>query len=198
MTAPVVACGRCHDDPIHDRSPCPRRASPAADELLPHVYGELRTLARALVRRERRGHTLDATALLHEAYLRLCAGALPDLRDRRHFVAIVARSMRQVLVDHARGRGTLKRGGDRLRVTLHDTALTASCDAIDVMALDEALSRLAAMDERKCRVVELRFFGGLTFAETADVLGIAPKTIEADWYAARAWLRRELAAETRG
>ncbi len=175
-----------------------RGEAAAADELLPHIYDELRTLARSLVCRERSGHTLDATALLHEAYLRLAAGSLPDLEDRRHFVALVARCMRQVLVDHARGRGTQKRGGDRLRVTLHDAALTASRDAIDVMVLDDALSRLAAMDERKCRVVELRFFGGLTFAETADVLGIAPKTVEADWYAARAWLRRELAAETRG
>jgi RNA polymerase sigma factor (TIGR02999 family) len=170
-----------------------RGEADAAEELLPHVYGELRDLARSLVRRERRGHTLDATSLLHEAYLRLSAGDLPDLQDRRHFVAIVARSMRQVLVDHARGKGTKKRGGDRLRVTLHDAALSPSQDAVDVMALDEALSKLAALDERKCRVVELRFFGGLTFAEAGDVLGVSPKTVEADWYAARAWLRRELA-----
>lgn len=167
----------------------------AADELLPHVYGELRTLARSLIRKERRCHTLDATALLHEAYLRLSAGSLPDLHDRRHFVALVARSMRQVLVDHARSRDAQKRGGGRLRVTLHDSALSATGDAIDVLALDEALSRLAALDARKCRVVELRFFGGLTFAESADVLDISPKTVEADWYAARAWLRRELADE---
>ena len=133
-----------------------RGEADAADELLPHVYGELRDLARSLVRRERRGHTLDATALLHEAYLRLAAGDLPDLQDRRHFVAIVARSMRQVLVDHARAHGAQKRGGDRLRVTLHDAAIAASGDAIDVLA-------------------------------------ISPKTVEADWYAARAWLRREMA-----
>ncbi len=170
-----------------------RGEADAADELLPHVYGELQTLARSLVRSERRGHTLDATSLLHEAYMRLSAGSLPDLHDRRHFVALVARSMRQVLVDHARSRGALKRGGDRLRVTLHDAAFVAGGDAIEIMALDEALSDLADLDERKCRVVELRFFGGLTFAESADVLGIAPKTVEADWYAARAWLRRRFA-----
>jgi RNA polymerase sigma factor (TIGR02999 family) len=172
-----------------------RGEADAADELLPHVYGELRELAQSLVRRERNGHTLDATALLHEAYLRLSAASLPDLADRRHFVALVARAMRQALIDHARGRDTKKRGGDRLRVTLHDSALSVSNKAIDVLALDEALSRLAELDARKCRVVELRFFGGLTFAESADVLGIAPKTVEADWYAARAWLRRELADE---
>jgi RNA polymerase sigma factor (TIGR02999 family) len=170
-----------------------RGEADAADELLPHVYTELCALAQSLVRKERKGHTLDATALLHEAYLRLSAASLPDVQDRRHFIALVARAMRQALIDHARGRDSRKRGGDRLRVTLHDAALSVSSEAIDVLALDEALSRLAGLDARKCRVVELRFFGGLTFAESADVLGVSPKTVEADWYAARAWLRRELA-----
>jgi len=173
-----------------------RGEADAADELLPHVYAELRDLARTLMRQERRGHTLDATALLHEAYLRLAAGALPDLQDRRHFIALVARSMRQVLVDHARARTTAKRGGGRLRVTLHDSSLQTTGPGLDVLALDDALTALAELDPRKCRVVELRFFGGLTFAESADVLGIAPKTVEADWYAARAWLRRALATDT--
>ncbi len=173
-----------------------RGEAAAADELLPHVYAELRELARALLRRERGGHTLDATSLLHEAYLRLAGSSLPDLQDRRHFIGLVARSMRQVLVDHARARGSLKRGGDRLRVTLHASALHTPTTAVDVLALDDALTELARLDARKSRVVELRFFGGLTSAEVGDVLGIATKTADADWYAARAWLRRALAPDT--
>lgn len=165
----------------------------AAEELLPLVYDELRSVAAHHLRRERANHTLQATALIHEVYLKLIDGAALDLASRSHFVGIASRSMRQILVDHARRRGALKHGGDRVRVTLVDAVLTGSQNGLDVLDLDEALVRLAALDPRKAQVVELRFFGGLTMQEAAQVLGISPKTVEADWYMARAWLRRELA-----
>lgn len=164
----------------------------AADELLPLVYDRLRALARGQLARERPGHTLQATALVHEAWFKLAN--LPDvaLQDRAHFLAVAARAMRQILVDHARGRGAAKRGGDWDRVTLDAALAQLDRGAVDVVDLDGALERLADMDPRKARVVELRFFGGLTLPETAEVLGVSTRTAEGDWYMARAWLRREL------
>jgi len=169
-----------------------RGEAAASRELFPIVYEELRGLARGLLRRERPGHTLQTTALIHEAYLRLVDRSLAGVDSRTHFVAIAARCMRQILVDHARVRGAQKRGGDRERNPLDDAVAAFEQDGTDLVALHEALERLGAADERKARVVELRFFGGLTIEEAASVLGVSPKTIEADWHLARAWLRREL------
>lgn len=160
----------------------------------PLVYDELRALAAALLRHERPDHTLQPTALVNEAWLKLCAGANRGWQDRGHFFAVASRAMRQILVDHARGRGRQKRGGGWLRVTLSETpAPTPTGEReIDILALDEALTELESFDLRKCRVVELRFFGGLTNLEASDVLGVSHKTTEADWYMARAWLRKRL------
>jgi RNA polymerase sigma factor (TIGR02999 family) len=165
----------------------------AREDLATHLYSELRTLAERQLRRERSDHTLQATALVHEAFLRLVDTAVLDVQGRAHFFAIAARVMRNVLVDHARRRGAQKRGGDRLRVTLDEVLAGHEDRGLDVLALNESLERLAALDGRKARVVELRFFGGLTAKETAAVLQLSPKTVEADWYMARAWLRNELA-----
>jgi len=155
------------------------------------AYQALRGLAAAYLHHERRDHTLQPTALVHEAYLKLANGA-STWKSETHFQAIAANAMRQILVDHARARNSQKRGGHWLRVTLSpDAAATPGLD-MDMLALDFALSQLAALDERKARVVELRFFGGLTCAEAATELGVSPKTAEADWYFARAWLCERL------
>lgn len=155
------------------------------------AYDALRGLAAAYLHRERADHTLQPTALVHEAYLKL---ASPDRqwRSRAHFQATAANAMRQILVDHARARAAQKRGGDWVRVTLSGAAAATEALDVDVLALDEALRHLATLDERKARVVELRFFGGLTTAEAAEEVGVSPKTAEADWYFARAWLRDRL------
>lgn len=168
-----------------------------ADRLLPAVYDELRRLAASYLGRERPGHTLQPTALVHEAYLRLVHHDRVSYEGRSHFFAVGARMMRRLLVDHARRKGSRKRGGDALRVTL-DAELVRSViggalDAASFLALDDALHRLADLDERAARVVELRFFGGLTMKEVADHLGVSKRTAEGDWTHARAWLRRELA-----
>lgn len=164
----------------------------ASQQLFAHLYGELRSLAESLFRRERVEHTLQPTALIHEAYLRLCGGDLAVAEDRRHFLGMAARAMRRILVEHARAKGAAKRGGGAQRVTLAGLGAEDE-DPLDLIALDVALTRLASFDERKARVVELRFFGGLTAAEAGEVLGIARKTVDADWYVARAWLQTELA-----
>ena len=156
------------------------------------VYDELRAMAAGMLRYERPDHTLQPTALVNEAYLKLCRGRDAEWNDRAHFCAVAARAMRQILVDHARTRGRQKRGGGWLRVTLSDTPVVNPNEDVDILALDEAMHELEALDERKARVVELRFFGGLTNAEVADVIEMAPKTAEADWYMARAWLRKRL------
>lgn len=170
---------------------------PRAEELMDAVYGELRRLARGYLRRERRGHTLEPTALVHEAYLRLVDQKRVDWRGRTHFFAVGARMMRRLLVDHARRHDRKKRGGDWRQVTLGDAAvplLGGSLGADDLLALAAALDRLAELDERQARVVELRFFAGLKVDEAAEALGVSRRTVEADWTHARAWLRRELAA----
>jgi len=165
----------------------------AEGQLLPHVYNELRRLAAHYIRQEKKGHTLQATALVHEAYLRMVAQHDATWQNRNHFFAVASQIMRRVLVDHARTKLALKRGGDQLRVTL-DTRLTLSDEQSDlVMALDEALDRLKALDKRQVKVVEMRFFGGLTETEIAVVLGVSERTVKRDWKMAKAWLYGELA-----
>lgn len=162
------------------------------DALLPLVYAELRRLAAGYLRREKPGQTLQPTALVHEAYLRLMKDRPDRWQNRAHFCAIAAHSMRQILIERARARGAAKRGGARPRVTL-DEALVAGADrSIDLLALDEALERLAALDPDQARLVELRFFGGLTVEETAEAMNISPATVKRHWTVAKAWLSREL------
>jgi RNA polymerase sigma factor (TIGR02999 family) len=164
----------------------------ALNQLVPLVEGELHRLARAYMRRERHGHTLQATALVNEVFLRLGQRTDGNWRDRAHFVGIAARLMRQVLVDYARSRGYHKRGGGAHRVPLDEALLATSEPAVDVLAVDRALHAFSQVDARKSQVVELRFFGGLTVEETAEVLGISPETVKRDWRIAKLWLSREL------
>ena len=163
----------------------------ALEKLTPLVYVELRRRARRLVIRERAGHSLQPTALIHEAYLRLVGSAPVDWRDRRHFYALAARLMRQILVDHARSRGRQKRGGAAMLVPFDETAIAFS-ERPDLVRLDDALQALAETDMRKSRVVELRFFGGLSVEEAANVLEVSPQTVLRDWRLAKAWLQREM------
>ena len=164
----------------------------ALDELMPLVYEELRRLARRRLRRERQGHSLQTTALVNEAYLRLVDVRRIRWQDRAHFFAMSARLMRRILVEFARARGSLKRGGRDRRVSF-DEALTLSSErAPDLTALDDALSALAAVDQRKSQVVEMRFFGGLTVDETAEALAISRETVIRDWNVAKAWLLRAI------
>lgn len=162
-----------------------------ADDLLPVVYQELRRLAAGYLRRERPGQTLQATALVHEAYLRL-AGAGRPWSDRNHFIAIAARSMRQILVERARARGAQKRWAGMDRVSLAESLVSGTADDAMLPALDEALSRLEHLDPEQARIVELRYFVGLGVEEAADALRISPATLKRRWALARAWLLREL------
>ncbi|MHC5113002.1 MAG: ECF-type sigma factor [Planctomycetota bacterium] len=165
----------------------------AVDELMPLVYDELRSLAERYLWSERVGHTLQATAIVNEAYLRLVGTSERSWQNRAHFFATAATAIRLILVDHARRRGRLKRGGDRDRIALHEAEI-AAVEADDrMLVLDEALSRLAEIDAQKARVVELRFFTGLTVDEVASVLEVSSSTVARDWRLARAWLRCELA-----
>jgi RNA polymerase sigma factor (TIGR02999 family) len=161
--------------------------------LLPLVYDELRRLAARYMRRERPGQTLQATALVHDVYLRLLQDSHLSWQNRAHFFGIAARSMRQILIERARTRGAAKRGGSRVRVTF-DPALIAApqAPALDLEALDEALTRLEKLDAELARVVEVRFFGGLSIEETAEALSISPATVKRRWTLAKAWLAREL------
>ncbi len=165
----------------------------ARDALVPIVYEELRRLAHHYMRGEHTGHTLQTTALVNEAYLRLVGLERIEWRGRGHFFAIAATLMRRILVDHARERGRDKRGGGVVFTTLGDKAI-APASNVDVLALDEALERLGAMDPQQARIVELRFFAGLTIEETADALGISPATVKRDWMWAKAWLHQQLAS----
>jgi len=167
----------------------------ALNDLVPLVEQELHRLARAYMRRERQEHTLQATALVNEVFLRLANGTNPEWRDRAHFVGIAARLMRRVLVDHARSRGYQKRGGDAQRVSLDKAMPITPEPEIDVLAVDRALEAFAKIDARKSQVVELRFFGGLSVDETAEVLGISVETVKRDWRFAKLWLSRELTRE---
>ena len=161
---------------------------------MPLVYDELRRVAARYIGRERRGQTLQATALVNEAFVRLVHEKSRSFQNRAHFVAIAALSMRQILVERARRRRAAKRGGDPIRVTFDDQASAAVSrqDQIDVLALDEALTRLGQIDATQARLVELRYFGGLTIEETAEALGSSPATVKREWAMARAWLTREL------
>jgi RNA polymerase sigma factor (TIGR02999 family) len=166
----------------------------ALDRLLPLVYRELHAIASRQLRGERPDHTLRTTALIHEAYLRL-VGADVEWEGRVHFFAVAAQTMRRILVDHARARGRAKRGGGVVPITL-DEALTVSPEpAADILALDEALTRLSALDERKARAVELHYFAGLTYDDTAAALGVSPATVDRELRMAKAWLYRELQPE---
>lgn len=163
----------------------------ALDALTPLVYNELRQRARSYLRRERSDHTLQPTALIHEVYMRMVGDNLPQWQDRAHFFAIASRGMRQILVDHARKRDAGKRGGGLADLNL-DEAVIPETDNGHLLALDEALSKLAAFDERKCRIVEMRYFGGCTVEETAEALGISTITVMRDTRVAEAWLRRAM------
>ncbi len=164
----------------------------ALNKLMPLVYEELRTLANRALHREHPGHTLNTTALVHEAYLRLVDQHNVQWQHRANFLGVAAQMMRRILVDHARGHAAAKRGGPNGKVALDDAVVAADERGVDLAALDEALSRLAGFDEQQSRVVELRFFGGLTIVEAAEVLGISPATVKREWTVARAWLRREI------
>ena len=164
----------------------------ASDALVPLVYDELRRQARRALRREGEGHTLQATALVHEAWLRLDGQHDARWESRSQFLAVAAQTMRRVLVDQARARRALKRGGGDVQITLGDAYSAVAPDAVDVLALDEALARLAVMDARKARLVELRYFAGLSIPEAASALGVSQATVIREWAVARMWLRREL------
>ena len=164
----------------------------ALDKLVPLVEAELHRLAKAYMVRERSDHTLQPTALVNEAFIRLTDARSVEWHDRVHFIAVSARMMRRVLVDHARGRGSQKRGARAVHLTLEETRLLAPERDEVVLALDDALKALAAVDPRRARVVELRFFGGLDIEEAAVVLQVSPQTIKRDWRLAKAWLSREL------
>jgi RNA polymerase sigma factor (TIGR02999 family) len=166
-------------------------SSEALDELFRRLYDELHALART-VRRGRAGATLNTTALVHEAYLKLLPPGGLSLQDRTHFLRVAARAMRQVLVDTARSRMAQKRGGDQLRVSLDDDVHGASISAEEVLGLDDALSRLGRLDERQAQIIEFRIFAGLSVEETAAALNLSVPTVYRDWRAARAWLAREL------
>jgi len=177
-----------------------KRASCGSDSavrsLMPLVYQELRALAATYLQQERVDHTLQATALVHEAYMRLVKQDGVDWQNRAHFFGMAAQMIRRILVDHARYHNRSKRGGDRQRVRIEeDLALLPGCD-LDLLALDEAMVKLADFHDRAARVVELRFFGGLNREEVAEVLGISLRTVGDDWRLARAWLRRELGDQT--
>ncbi len=161
--------------------------------LLPLVYDELRRIARGQMRRERPGQTLTSTGLVHEAWLRLSASSHLAPHNRAHFLAIAANAMRQILVERARARHAAKRGGHRERVTLNEAVLPGPEPDLDVLAVDTALDKLAALDPEQARLVELRYFGGLSVEETADALGISPATVKRRWTSARAFLAGELA-----
>jgi RNA polymerase sigma-70 factor, ECF subfamily len=163
-----------------------------AAKLLPLVYNELRGLAAKYLRREARGHTLDPTALVHEAYLRLFEKASVDLQGKTHFYALCAEAMHRVLIDYARARHRAKRGGGCRRVAFDQTVSELAVEEVDLVDFHDALERLAVLDERQARVVELRLFAGLTVEEIASVLNVSKRTIEGDWTHAKAWLRAEL------
>jgi RNA polymerase sigma factor (TIGR02999 family) len=164
----------------------------APEVLLPLVYEELKRLAGGYMRNEREGHTLQTTALVHEAYIRLVDWKNADWQNRAHFFAVAAQMMRRILVDHARRRNAEKRGSGGQKIALDDAVSFAEERDIDLFALDEALTQLEAFDKRQCRIVELRFFGGLTIDETAEVMKLSPATVKNEWTMARTWLYSRL------
>lgn len=169
----------------------------AVERMAPLVYDQLHAIAAAHFRRERPGHTMQPTALVHDAFLRLVDQSRVQWQDRAHFFAVASQTMRRILVDHARAKAAGKRGAGAVRVTADD-ALAGPGEAIaleDLLAIDEALEDLARLDAQQARVVELRYFGGLTIEETGEALGVSPATVKRDWSVARAWLHRRLSAE---
>lgn len=180
---------------MNPRETCTRILASRRDgfeELLPLVYEELRRLAGSFLRQERAAHTLQPTALAHEAYLRLVDETRVEWTSEGQFLAIAARAMRRILIEHARKRNAQKRGGDRARVTLTDGLVPGSGPTCDILDIDEAIEALTERDTRKGQVAELRIFGGLTLAQVAETLGVSATTAEDDWYMARAWLRERL------
>jgi len=169
----------------------------ALEDLTPLVYNELRRLARAYLRRERPDHTLEGTALVHEAYLRLIDQRQVEWRNRNHFYALAAELIRRILVDHARARVAAKRGGSNLKLSLDESIAPAEEKDLDLVALDDALKALAQADSQQSRIVELRYFAGLTIEETAEVLSISPATVKRDWAMAKAFLKREMLRNAR-
>jgi len=169
----------------------------APRELFTLLYQQLRALARAQLRRQRHQDSLATTGLFHEAYLKLADQSRLDLRDRGHFLALAARAMRQIVVDHARRRGSLKRGGAAIVGVLDEATVAEEVKAAEILALDEALARLETVDERLSRIVEMRFFAGLSVEETASALGVSERTIKRDWQKARAFLYAELHEDER-
>jgi RNA polymerase sigma factor (TIGR02999 family) len=164
----------------------------AAENLLPLLYDELHALARYYMQDEKRGHTLQTTALVHEAYLRLCGSADQSWENRAHYLRVAARAMRHVLIDHARRKLAEKRGGRRNRESLDMVDRLLGESRVDLVGLDHALNSLSELDPRMEQIVELRFFSGLTIEETAKVLGVSPRTVKYDWTLAKAWLKEEL------
>ena len=165
---------------------------------MPLVYDELRRIASRYMKREREGHTLQTTALVNEAYLRMVGQDDVDWQNRAHFFGVAASVMRHLLVDHARARGRVRRGADPQQVSLDEAAVVSNQKGEELLALDEALTRLASIDSRKVKIVELRYFSGLTAEETAEVLGVSEITVKREWLKAKAWLYRELTQETNG
>ncbi len=169
--------------------------SEAVRQLMPLVYDELRALAEKQLRSENAGHTLQPTALVHEVFMRLVEQSRVNWKGRAHFLAVSAQAMRRILVDHARTRGRVKRGGDWRRVVLDEQLAPPKLREVDSVALNDALETLATLDEQQARIVELRFFGGMSVGEVAHVLGVLKRKIEGDWTHAKAWLRAELSPE---
>ena len=164
----------------------------AASKLIPAVYDELRRLAGSYMRRERVDHTLQATALVHEAYVKLIEQRSVNWQSRAHFFGVAAQLMRRILIDYARGHSRQKRGGDHKKVSLDEAIIFDEQRADELLAVDDSLKRLAEMDPRQARIVEMRFFGGLSVEEAAEVLGVSPKTVKRDWSVAKAWLYADL------
>lgn len=167
----------------------------AREALIPLVYEELRRIARRRLRAERPDHTLESAALVHEAYFRLLEAEAPSWQDRAHFFGVAAQLMRHILVDHARHRRAAKRGGGEPRLTLDTKIALMRKPEVDLLALDDALNRLASLDPQQSRIIEMRFFGGLSIEETATVLDISPATVKREWATARAWLQREMSKD---
>jgi RNA polymerase sigma factor (TIGR02999 family) len=168
----------------------------ALEKLMPLVYEELRRLAHHYLRQERTNHTLQSTALVHEAYLRLAGSKPPEWQDRAHFFGIAAHVMRQILVEYARSRAADKRGGGVVRLALDDAIAPSECVDIDLVALDKALHELSEFDSQQSKIVELRFFAGLSIEDTSELLGVSPATVKRDWVTARAWLFRAMTGDT--
>ncbi len=167
----------------------------SVSELMPEFYDELRRLARLYIKREKPGQSLQATALVNEAYIRLHEEKKRPWKNRAHFIAIAARAMRQILIERARARAASKRGGSRIRITLGETIAAGRETSVDLLALDQALTNLGEFDPDLARIVELRFFGGLTVEEAAETLNVSPATVKRGWSLARAWIRREVLQE---